>query len=408
MTAPEITCSANLTLDCGSTPVFETPTATDNCTASNDIVIVPGEVVIVNNADGTVSYTKSWYAEDSCGNQSTSCNQVITVLTCNAHCTYTQGYYGNPGGMSCADGEQFTTDALIAKALAFYGGTMTVGLPGNSVYMTAPDDIDDIIRVLPGGGSSYVLPAGNIQISSSGFSSYLRKGNINNTLLAQTITLGLNLGIDGTLGGFGLQAGMDMNDKPIELATAMPEGGCGSDIPMPRGCSLPEDYGTVVNEYEYFPFPAFVNGMTVQELYAMANTALGGGTLPDGVTLSGLASAVDMVNNAFDGCRIFMGYGVERKVCSAASPQEFVAFEVPIVNNQLTIKYKFSYVSDVTIDVFDATTGEKLFSKFDANSYLDKEVKLDYNFNTGTQKVYIVRLTTRLGHDEQKVLSSPY
>ena len=148
--------------------------------------------------------------------------------------------------------------------------------------------------------------------------------------------------------------------------------------------------------------------MTVQELFAMANTALGGGTLPEGVTLSGLASAVDMVNNAFDGCRIFMGYGVERQTCLTTSPQEFVAFEVPIVNNQLTIKYKFSYVSDVTIDVFDATTGAKVFSKADTNSYLDKEVKLEYNFNTGTQKVYIVRLTTRLGHDEQKVLSSPY
>ena len=90
------------------------------------------------------------------------------------------------------------------------------------------------------------------------------------------------------------------------------------------------------------------------------------------------------------------------------NPEGFVAFEVPIVNNQLTIKYKFGYVSDVTIDVFDAATGAKVFSKLDTNSYLDKEVKLEYNFNTGTQKVYIVRLTTRLGHDEQKVISNPY
>ncbi|MDO8336621.1 MAG: hypothetical protein Q7T74_07675, partial [Candidatus Saccharibacteria bacterium] len=223
MTAPEITCSANLTIACNSTPVFETPTATDNCTASNDIVIVPGEVVIVNNADGTVSHTMSWYAEDSCGNQSTSCSQVITVLSCNAHCTYTQGYYGNLGGMSCAgegDTKSYTTTELIAKALGSYsGGTMTIGLPGQSVFMTAPDDIDDIIRVLPGGGGSYALLAGDIQISSSDFSSYLRKGNINNTLLAQTITLGLNLGIDSDLGDFVLQSGT--------LATAAPEGGCG-------------------------------------------------------------------------------------------------------------------------------------------------------------------------------------
>ena len=357
---------------------------------------------------GLIVGTYDWVVKDA-NECSVRGSEEVGYIPCEkALCTYTQGYYGNLGGMSCADGQQYTTTELIAKALASYGGTMTIGLSGRSIYITAPDDIDDVIRVLPGGGGSYALLAGDIRISASGFSSYLRKGNINNTLLAQTITLGLNLGIDGNLGDFALQAGMDMNGKPIELATAMPEGGCGSDIPMPRGCSLPEGYGTLVNDYEYFTFPAFVNGMTVQELFTMANAALGGVTPPNGVTLSSLASAVDMVNNAFDGCRISMGYAVEPIVCSTASPQEFVAFEVPIVNNQLTIKYKFSYVSDVTIDVFDAATGVKLFSKFDANSYLDKEVKLDYNFNTGTQKVYIVRLTTRLGHDEQKVLSSPY
>ena len=330
---------------------------------------------------------------------------MVTEQPCGgALCTYTQGYYGNPGGMSCADGEQFTTMDLIAKALASYGGTMTIGSPGHSVFMTAPDDIDDIIRVLPGGGGSYALLAGNIQISSSGFSSYLRKGNINNTLLAQTITLGLNLGIDSELGDFVLQSGT--------LATAAPEGGCGFDTPMPRSCSE-EGYMPVINEYQYFAIPAVVDLLpvkTVQGLFDMANYALGGGDLSlyPGITLSALANAVDMINNAFDGCRISMGYEQTLLVCNTSSKQEFVAFEVPIVNNQLTIKYKFGYVSDVTIDVFDAATGAKVFSKIDTNSYLDKEVKIDYNFNTGTQKVYIVRLTTRLGHDEQKVLSSPY
>jgi len=352
--------------------------------------------------------TYNWVVKDA-NECSVRGSEEVGYVPCEkALCTYTQGYYGNPGGMSCADGQQYTTTELIAKALDSYGGTMTIGSSGRSIYITAPDDIDDVIRVLPGGGGSSALLAGDIRISESGFSSYLRKGNINNTLLAQTITLGLNLGIDSALGGFVLQAGMDGNGNPIELATAAPEGGCGFDIPMSRGCSIPEGYGIAVNEYEYFTFPVFVDGMTVQELFDMANAALGGGTLPDGVTLSGIASAVDMVNNAFDECRIPMGYDQTRLVCITTSPQEFVAFEVPIVNNQLTIKYKFSYVSDVTIDVFDAATGAKLFSKFDANSYLDKEVKIDYNFNTGIQKVYIVRLTTRLGHDEQKVLSSPY
>ena len=350
---------------------------------------------------------------DLCENGSDTARYTVGPCV-NAHCTYTQGYYGNLGGMSCADGKSYTTLGLISKALSspLYNGTMRIGLEGNSILVSNTDaDKNAILAVLPGGGSSYKLLAGNPQISAltGSFSSYLtKKGTLNNTLLAQTITLGLNLGIDGALGGFGLQAGLDENDKPIELATAAPEGGCGSNTPMPRSCSIGEGYGSVVNEYNYFEFPAFVNGMTIQELFDAANTALGNGTLPSGVTMSTLANAVDMVNNAFDGCRIAIGYGVERLVCKTSSAQEFVAFEVPIVNNQLTIKYKFSYVSDVTIDVFDAATGAKVLTKLDTNSYLDKEVKLDYNFNTGTQKVYIVRLTTRLGHDEQKVLSDPY
>ena len=276
----------------------------------------------------------------------------------------------------------------------------TLELPARSILISNTDaDKNAIIAVLPGGGSSYALSVGEPHISALP-SSYLKKGTINNTLLAQTITLGLNLGIDSQLGDFVLQAG--------KLATAAPEGGCGSDTPMPRSCSE-EGYAPTINEYQYFDIPAVVDLLpdkTVQGLFDMANIALGGGALPEGVSLSALASAVDVVNNAFDGCRISMGYEQTKLACKTESPQEFVAFEVPIVNNVLTIKYKFSYVSDVTIDIFDAATGNKLFSKSDTNSYLDKEVKLEYNFNTGTQKVYIVRLTTRLGHDEKKVMSS--
>jgi hypothetical protein len=323
-------------------------------------------------------------------------SEDIGFIPCEkALCTYTQGYYGNIGGMSCAEGKPYTTTALIEKALEYYGGTMVVGYGLNTVSISTPSCV---INALPGGGGSYKLSgADNICILPP---SYLKKGRINNTLLAQTITLGLNIGINSALGDFELQAGT--------LAIAVPQGGCGSQTPMPRSCSA-EGYAPTINEYKYYTVPAVVGLLdipTVQGLYDMANKALGGEILPPGVTLSKLADAVDLINNAFDGCKISMGYDQEPLTCITTSKQEFVAFEVPIVNNQLTIKYKFSYVSDVTIEVFDAATGAKLFTKNDTNSYLDKEVKLDYNFNTGTQKVYIVRLTTRLGHDEQKVISS--
>ena len=340
--------------------------------------------------------TYNWIVKDANECSVPGSEEVGFIPCAKALCTYTQGYYGNVGGISCAEGGRYTTTALITKALGYYGGTMVVGYGLNTVSISSPSCV---IAVLPGGGGSYKL-SGTKNICSLP-SSYLKNGRINNTLLAQTIALGLNIGINSALGDFALKAGT--------LATAAPEGGCGTDIPKLRSCSA-EGYMPVINEYKYYTMPAVVDllpNKTVQGLYDMANKALGGEVLPAGISLFNLASAVDLINNAFDGCRISMGYEQKPLGCDASSPQKFVAFEVPIVKNQLTIKYKFSYVSDVTIDVFDAATGTKVFTKKDTNSYLDKEVKLDYNFNTGIQKVYIVRLTTRLGHDEQKVLSSP-
>ena len=78
----------------------------------------------------------------------------------------------------------------------------TLELPARSILISNTDeDKNAIIAVLPGGGSSYALSVGEPHLSALP-SSYLKKGVLNNTLLAQTITLGLNLGIDSQLGDF--------------------------------------------------------------------------------------------------------------------------------------------------------------------------------------------------------------
>ncbi|MCI4436645.1 MAG: hypothetical protein JHC33_07530, partial [Ignisphaera sp.] len=320
----------------------------------------------------------------------------VDLIPCNAHCTYTQGYYGNDGGTSCADGVSYSTKELIAKALDSYPlDTMTIGLSGKSVSMSNnATDIAKIIQVLPGGGSSLVLSSGDFTINTMP-ASYLKKGNINNTLLAQTITLGLNLGIDGTLGTFALQAGT--------LATAAPQGGCGSKIPMPRSCSL-DIYTPTINEYKYFDIPVVVGLLpnpTVQGLFDMANTALGGGTLPAGVTLSNLANAVDVINNAFDGCRISMGYDQTPLTC-VADRAAFDVSPVPIAD-YATVTYKFSYVSDVTIEVW-TIGGVKLFTQNDTNSYFDKQVAINYSFTaSGT---YIIKIITNIGSSTRTVIKN--
>ncbi|WP_281226384.1 hypothetical protein [Flavobacterium aquiphilum] len=366
---------------------------------------------------GVVSVTTYYRRVATSTLNGVACSANSNCLTVNAQicsaalCTYTQGYYGNPGGMSCAEGQPYTTAGLIAKALASYpNSTLTVGLPGNSVWMMAPDDIDDIIRVMPGGGPSKVL-SGDIQISSNQFNKYLKNGKINNALLAQTIALGLNIGINGALGNFELKAGT--------FAVAEPEGGCGSDIPKARQCS-PGGFTPVINEYKYYTISQKVvdaiSPKTVQGLFALANQALGGGST-NGLTLSEITAAVDLINNAFDGCRIFVGYGVEPLVCATpidqslittdtarlADTSTFVASPVPF-KDQLTITYDFKYVTDVKIEIINSL-GYVVASNYDANGYLSNSVTLNVPY-TGQAELYIVKVTTNAGSSTQKVLSS--
>jgi hypothetical protein len=284
---------------------------------------------------------------------------------------------------------------------------MIIGLPGNgivgdpnqfgrSVSMSNnATDIAKIIQVLPGGGSSLVLSAGDFTITGMP-ASYLRKGNMNNTLLAQTITLGLNLGIDSELGSFALQSGT--------LATAAPAEGCGSETPMERSCSA-EGYTPVINEYEYFDIPAVVDLLptkTVQGLFDMANTALGGGTLPAGVTLAELAKAVDAINNAFDGCRISMGYDETPLTgCNEADRAGFIVYPVSEgIANGATLEYLFRYATPVLIEVLDTNlnvlSNPGQTDNFDGTD-ADKTVVLSFDFNSLPAGYYFIKITTYIG-----------
>ena len=172
---------------------------------------------------------------------------------------------------------------------------------------------------------------------------------------------------------------------------------------MPRSCSY-DIYTPTINEYKYFDIPAVVNllpNKTVQGLFDMANKALGGGALPEGVTLSSLANAVYVINNAFDGCRISMGYNQTPLAC-IEDRASFIVNPVPIVD-YATVTYKFSYVSDVTIEVWNIS-GVKLHTQLDANSCYDKKVSVNYPFTaSGT---YIIKLVTNIGSSSRTVIKN--
>jgi PKD repeat protein len=139
-----------------------------------------------------------------------------------------------------------------------------------------------------------------------------------------------------------------------------------------------------------------------------------------GKTAAGnLASQLDMLNNSgcpLGGTRANDGSNciLDTRVGSTAGsvPEKakgtekagFTASPVPF-RDQLTIRYDFDYISKVKIEVFNAQ-GTLVYSKLDADSYLNKEITLNLNVNKGQKQVFIVKLTTDRGSSTKKVLSA--
>jgi hypothetical protein len=273
----------------------------------------------------TVTYTYTNTA--GCTTSSTT---VINVITCQAAlCTYTQGYFGNLGGKSCdgTNGGKTTTE-LIAQSLTNWGGTLTLGANGtcNSVAfdrrmtITNTDaQITCLINKMPGGGPATELSGASTICSFND----LKNGRIHNVLLAQTLALGLNIGIGDPqqgLGDFHLQAGCLYTAKALE---------CGGDKYTARTCELVNGQTVTHNEYENRCFSqALINVLTqyytpdVSGVFALANDALGNkdcvaGT-EHGLSLSEIAGAAGSINEVFDECRISVGWNVQPCVPESA------------------------------------------------------------------------------------------
>jgi hypothetical protein len=201
---------------------------------------------------------------------------------------------------------------LINQSIDNWGGTLTVGC-GTKKVTISTGQAQCVIDKLPGGGPSKELTA-TYTICS------VPSDVMKNTLLAQSIALGLNIGITSpsTLSNFPLQAGT--------LYTALPVGGCGSSVPTLRVCNydpithqliLP-----VINEYLTRSFSqALIDAIedagypkTVGGLFSLASDALCNkdnvlGT-EQGVSLSEIAGGAGSINEVFDECRISVGWDI--------------------------------------------------------------------------------------------------
>ena len=249
-------------------------------------------------------------------NNCTVADQVTTVregpacapLPTIGHCTYTQGQYGTFNGQACLpDGSSVIAQDIMVKALdAEPNDFRDFGVVANNKFFrltlndVAGGKEANIYKLLPGGGNACALKGfttfaqvntwGNVPLSTKPQT----LGKILNTLLAQTITLYFNLSEDPTLG----------NETVQDTIITSKQTFCGSGIVQP---GTEEKFGfphpVVVflnNSNDAFDYPNTVAG-----LFKLANDILGGVSVP--VNCADVATAVDVFNNAFDGCRIQTG-----------------------------------------------------------------------------------------------------
>lgn len=204
--------------------------------------------------------------EDFFGNSS-SCQanvEVITSAICDPSgefCTFTQGYYGNPTGIQFGQ----TTIEIIEEALSDGNGNNSPIIlgSGNRTLQVDLEAAQCVINLLPGGGSPKLLPQENNVLGSScnTGSISIKNGRFNNILLAQTLTLALNLRYDQNLSNLLL-------------------GNTCINIPI----SIYNDLGEMA---------------TVGDLLDHANNVLGGGST---LELSDIPEALGNINDYFDEC----------------------------------------------------------------------------------------------------------
>jgi len=293
------------------------------------------------------------------------------------------------------------------------GGTLTIGTSGRSVSLPVPTAATTAAKlnsVMPGGGKATELKSGDIDINTGAFdNAYLTKqGKINNVLLSQTITLGLNMRISANLPGFTLQAGT--------FATAAPDGPCGTTTAKPRCVN---GYDTYVYKTITADVIAALNNkvypLTVAGLFHLASDALGNadnsaaGT-EGGASLSAINAAVDAINTGFDGCRIFQGWDLAPVDCSlivssgtvrtgtglAQLDQTTDKLSVTAYPNPFTDMVKFSIQSKVSgnaqLTIYNML-GQKINTIYNGYVPANKNISVEYRAQKNVQQNLIYILT---------------
>jgi len=270
----------------------------------------------------------------------TSQTATVSVLMfdCSVFYTLTQGYYGGKNGKSCIGTNPVNTIKFLLGSVDLVTGNIkSVTVPASN------DGATKLNQTMPGGNTPNGLPAGNCIITTGCFVSpiYLtQQGRINNILLSQTITLGLNVRWDNSkLLLFPIKSG---------YLTTQKMKGCGESAVLVTTC----ESGTVSSILMNQNVVNYLGGSaTVADLLQLANDVLGGSKVPGvgGVpSYTDVNDAVDCINKSFDEGRRFLDYYDTNQTCELLFPAPIILPTTSTITSARTTDASTTYGVTVT------------------------------------------------------------
>jgi len=380
-----VTTLEDLTFTCDETVTIPTVEFTDNCGTVETICEITGwagDCADYVFLPGTITEV-CFSAIDDCGNASDEACITITVEECSTQfCTLTQGYYGNLGGLYC-DGR--TTTELLNDLLVT---NLVVGLNANTFTIPAGAS-QCVIDILPGGGPSLplsgALGCGNLGSAGTG-------GVINNSLLAQAITLGLNLRLDSDL------ANLEFTSPDFYVKESS---GCGEADAYPVGDPI---FYTGSNGMPASIMNLFGGSPTVMEIYNLANQALGGVAVT--VPLGDITAALGKINTALDECAfIFFIPVLQSSPIAPEGSNDVMTLKVAPnpFNNEAIITYMVKTDSKITLGVYNMQ-GIRIATLYEGQASGGVVYTYKYTSTENTEQLIVIVLKSNYGTISERVI----
>jgi hypothetical protein len=290
----------------------------------------------------------------------TNTSSCVTVVGAICDATLTQGFYGNYNGKDC------NNKTAIQIMQAAVGASKLFGNGSRSFTLYAADLTNskdaNIFKMLPGGGTPAVLKPTticggtasygcsaswpNVPIQASG----PQKGNINNTLLAQTMALFFNTKNSATLKDVVL-TGNVLTFNNLNCGSSTP-GSYASTQTIP--CSV----------FNYLNNTSNYSSATISNLLDLANKVLGGVSLNGGAVISAadMTAALDAINVGFDKGKALVNQAVD---CSApVTMRDQVTAQAQLVTNLAVTAYPNPYTNRVNFTISSPVAGKASLQVF--------------------------------------------